>query len=139
MLDLFAGSAALGLESISRGAKEAVFVDNSKKAIEIIKKNIEKLSFQNQSNVIKDTYENALALLSKQNRKFNIVFLDPPYLSEYGIRALEIIKKYQLLEEDGIVIFETDRKEQMIEKIEDLKFNIFDIRKYGKVSLIFLN
>ena len=74
-----------------------------------------------------------------RNNKFDIIFLDPPYKTENGIEATRIISENDLLEEDGIIVFETDQKEE--EYIEELEqyASVKDLRKYGRVTLVFLN
>ncbi len=138
VLDLFAGSGALGIEALSRGAKMATFCDNSYEAIQIIKTNILNTHNEEKSIVINKDYSLALNSLSKQNKKFEIIFLDPPYKTDFGIKSLEAIIKLNILAEEGIIILETDdeEKEKKINNIEGLR--VFDKRKYGKVMLIFI-
>ena len=95
VLDLFSGSGALGLESISRGAKEAYLCDNSKKAIEIIKQNVKKTHFESNANIINKDYKKCLEDL--KDNQFDIIFLDPPYNSNYGIEAVRIITENNML------------------------------------------
>lgn len=139
VLDLFAGSGALGLESLSRGASKAIFCDKFGKAIDVINKNIDKTRNYEKAVVLKCSYENALDKLKLENISLDIIFLDPPYESNYYQKALEKIKEYNLLKEDGIIILETDDKDRIIKIIDSKYFDIYDVRKYGRVSLIFLN
>lgn len=137
VLDLFSGSGALALESISRGAREATICDSSRKAIEIIKQNIKKTHFEDKVKIINKDYKKCLEEL--ENNKFDIIFLDPPYKTEFGVEATKTIIEKNLLEEDGIIVFETDQKEeQYIEKLEQYVV-VKDLRKYGRVNLVFLN
>lgn len=139
VLDLFAGCGALGLEAISRGAKKAVLCDNSKKAIHIIEQNVEKLKEKSNTQIINKDYLKALEFLKQHNQKFDIVFLDPPYKKEFIKIACEKIMQYDLLNEDGIIIIETDRKAEIMDEIKKLNlFEIYDERKYGRVELIFV-
>ena len=135
VLDLFAGSGALGLEALSRGARKAVFCDHSKEAIEIIKQNIIKTHMTEQAEVVMSDYKE---LLTKTQEEYDIIFLDSPYASDYDIEALDIINSNNILAKDGIIIVETD-SEKRIEDISKLSFNILKIRKYGRVKLVFLN
>jgi 16S rRNA (guanine(966)-N(2))-methyltransferase RsmD len=91
ILDLFAGSGALGLESLSRGAKKAYFCDSSFKAIKIINQNIEKTKMKDKSVVIQKDFLQALEQINNQNVKFDLIFLDPPYKTDYNIKALSFI------------------------------------------------
>ena len=135
VLDLFSGSGALAIETLSRGANKAYLCDKSKDAINIIRKNIEKTHFQNNSVIINKDYLKCLEEL--ENKKFDIIFLDPPYQSNFAEKSLEIIIQKNLLNKDGIIIFETDKED--IKDIEKLDINIYDLRKYGRVKLVFLN
>lgn len=138
ILDLFAGSGALGLESMSRGASEIILCDKSSEAIHIIEKNVEKLKAKAKIQILQKDYVDALEILKKQKQKLDIVFLDPPYKTNFAEIASEKIVQYDLLKENGIIIIETDR-EEVKQNIEQLNlFNIFDERKYGRVGLLFL-
>ena len=138
VLDLFSGSGALGLEAISRGAKYAYLCDNSRDAIKIIKQNIEKTKNENQTVVLAKNYEKALQELAEKKVKFDIVFLDPPYKTDYAEKAIEIIIEKDLLKDNGIVIIETDEKSRITKKIQNIDITMYDERKYGRVNLLFL-
>ena len=95
VLDLFSGSGALALESISRGAKKAFICDNSKKAIEVIRQNVKKTHFEDKVKIINKSYKKCLEEL--ENDKFDIIFLDPPYRTYFGIEATKIIVEKDLI------------------------------------------
>jgi len=125
VLDLFAGTGALGIESISRGAKTTYFVDANPKAIEIITSNlnsidgeyfVEKIDFQ--------------SYLKNTKNKFDIIFLDPPYKTDLGLKAINMIIENNLLKDEGIIIFETSEENNF-----ELAYQGFDIKKkkYGKI------
>ena len=78
-LDLFSGSGGIGIEALSRGAREAVFVDLSKGALKCIRLNIEKTKFGDKSAVLNTSVEAAFNQFKQHNRKFDIIFMDPPY------------------------------------------------------------
>ena len=137
ILDLFAGSGALGIESLSRGAKEAILCDNSYKAVQIIKENVIKTHFQDKTKIINNDYKNTLDML--KNEKFDIIFLDPPYESQLDIQALKIIIDNDMLSKEGIIILETDNKKEKKEMLDKLDIYVYDLRSYGRVSLFFLN
>ena len=136
VLDLFSGSGALGLEAISRGARKAFLCDNSWKAISIIKENVNKLRMNEQVSIINADYKKVLEQL--KDEKFDIIFLDPPYKTNYDICAIEIIKKYNMIAKDGIIVLETD-SDSKIQELENIDVSIIKIRKYGRVKLVFLN
>lgn len=139
ILDLFSGSGALALEALSRGAKKSVMCDNSKEAIKVIKQNIEKTRNSDKAVVLNCDYRKALERLNQENFRFNIIFLDPPYETNFAEDATEIIIKYDLLTEDGTIIIETDNKEKVISNLDTKDIDIKDIKKYGRVYLLFLN
>ena len=89
VLDLFSGSGAIGLEFISRGAEYAYLCDNSKYAIEIINKNIQKTHFEDKTKVLNKDFKNALQEL--KNKKFDIIYLDPPYKTNFIKESLNLI------------------------------------------------
>ena len=138
VLDLFSGSGALAIESLSRGAKYAVLCDNSYEAIRIIKQNIKETKFEDKSEIINKDYVEALKKLNKQNTKFDIIFLDPPYKSDFAIKAIKYIFDNDMITEDGTIIFETDDKNKEQEILKYKEMRIFDIRKYGSVYVIFI-
>jgi len=137
VLDLFAGSGALGLESLSRGAEMAVFSDVSDRAINVINQNIQKTKFVDKSIVFKKSYEEVLKQLADEGQEFDLIFLDPPYSSGLLEGAIQDILKYNLLSKDGIMIVETDMESEL-QKLQNSGLHIKDIRKYGRVILLFL-
>lgn len=138
ILDLFSGSGALAIEAISRGAKKAVLCDSSSKAINIINKNLEATKFKENAQVINKDYIEALKSLRNRSEKFDIIFLDPPYKTDFIVKSINYILEYDLLENDGIIIAETDDREK-IEKIKNIEnMEVYDIRKYGIVHIIFI-
>lgn len=139
VLDLFSGSGALGLEALSRGANKTVFCDNSDKAINVIKQNVLKTRNEEKSIILKKNYANTLEYLKESKLKLDVIFLDPPYESDFYYKSLELIKEYELLNDEGIIILETDNKERIIDCVDTKYYDIYDIRRYGRVYLIFLN
>ena len=133
VLDLFSGSGALGLESLSRGAKEVVFNDVSKESVALLKKNMKTLKIQENGDGAKVYNFDYLTCLGVLKGTFDIVFIDPPYRFDYGVPALQAIAKNRLLSEDGVVVYERDRAfEGEVEGFEK-----YDERKYGKTYLTF--
>lgn len=104
VLDLFAGSGAFGAECISRGAKKVYFIDSNQKAIDTIKVNTKNMT--EDFEIIKSNFESFLADAAKKSLKFNIVYLDPPYESEFAIKAINMLAEYSLLENDSTIIVE---------------------------------
>ena len=136
VLDLFAGSGALGLEALSRGAKIAYFGENSHQAAKVIEKNIYKTKMQDKAKLIIKDYKKVLEEVKQI--KFDIIFLDPPYETNYYIEAIELVLKDNLLKDNGFIVLETDSNEKE-NKIKTLNIKIDDARKYGRVKLLFLS
>lgn len=133
ILDLFAGSANLAIEALSRNAKYAYVSDNNIKSINIINKNIKNLNISN-IKVLKLDYKKMLYYLKSNNIKIDIVFLDPPYDTNYYKESISLIEKYELLNEDGIIICETSSKDKIIYN----KFKEITNKKYGDKYIIIL-
>lgn len=128
VLDLFAGSGQLGIEALSRGAKSAVLVDESSKAISVIRQNLKKTGFENAATVVNG---DSLYYLRSANELFDIMLLDPPY--DNGIAAMALPFAEQALSEDGTVVCETSAFEELPEKVGSLcKYRSY---RYGKTVL----
>lgn len=134
-LDLFSGSGAIGLEAISRGAEKAILCDKSKEAVNIIKKNIEKTHSTKQVELHNKGFEE---LLENLKDHIDIIYIDPPYETNYIQKALKIIEKSDFVNSNTKIILETDDDKKVLEQIKDLKFEIIDKRKYGIAHIIFL-
>lgn len=138
VLDLFSGSGALGLEALSRGAQKSFLCDNSRDAIKIINQNIEKTRSKDKILLFNMDYQKALSEIKKEGIKFDIVFLDPPYKTDFAEDAAKTIIENGLLNENGLIVLETDNKEKVLEKLDTNILEIKDIKKYGRVYLLFL-
>lgn len=133
VLDLFAGSGALGLESLSRGAKEVVFNDRAKDSLAIVKKNLATLKIPVNGEEAKLLGADFLVCLESMRGSFDLIFIDPPYRLDYGAEALEKISEKGLLTENGIAVYERDRAfDGEIAGLEK-----YDERKYGKTYFTF--
>lgn len=104
VLDLFAGSGALGIECISRGAKEVTFVDNSKDSVELVRKNLQ--GIDGNFKVVNSDFSGVLRNAYVTGKKFDMIFVDPPYASGLGELALGMIFDLDLLDKDGVIVFE---------------------------------
>ena len=134
-LDLFAGSGAIGLEAASRGAKKVYLCEKDKQAVAIVRKNIEKTHLQNIVELYPLDYQDFLYNLKE---KVDLVYLDPPYKTDFALNAIRILVEKKLLYENSCIIVETDQDE-VIKEIEDLPIvEIIDKRKYGRAFLLFL-
>ena len=106
VLDLFAGSGNLGIEAISNGACECYFVDNNKNAISTINKNINNFNISDKSKVMNIDYKRALDYFKDNNISFDVIFIDPPYKYEIIEELVRIIRDYNLLNSDGVLVLE---------------------------------
>ena len=103
-LDLYSGSGSIGIEALSRGADSAVFVDISAEAVSVIKTNLRKTRFEAKAEILHMSTANALKQLAAKNKKFSIIFMDPPYESRELFENLTF--SGELLESNGIIIVE---------------------------------
>lgn len=128
-LDLFAGSGSLGIEALSNGANFCYFSDNNKIAIDVLRKNLSNIS--NYEIIHKDYKE---TLLELSNKKFDIIFLDPPYKLNLINDCIDIILKNNMLNENGIIIceYETENIDCNLEIIKEKKYGSKRIRIYIK-------
>jgi len=132
VLDLYSGIGSFGLESISRGAKKVTFIEKDETAVEILNKNIKKLSIVHKSKIYNDKIEKVL--LNDLDEKFNIFFFDPPFNEDSYIKNLEIIKKQKLFRASHVVIVHREIKTK---DILDDYIKILNIKNYGRSKIIF--
>lgn len=133
VLDLFAGSGQMGLEALSRGALACTFVEKSLEAMDIVKKNAKKTRLSEKCKIVNMDYKDFLRG-AKGREKFDICFLDPPYSMKILPDILDLLVKYDLLNENAKVICESeDDIEYTCEGMETLKHN-----KYGRVYITVL-
>ncbi|GEN30325.1 16S rRNA (guanine(966)-N(2))-methyltransferase RsmD [Cerasibacillus quisquiliarum] len=131
-LDLFAGSGSLGIEALSRGIDEAIFIDKSGKAIQTIKQNLKTLKVTEHVEVYRNDAFRALKAIHKRGLTFQLILLDPPYKKIDICLLLETITSSQLLAENGYIYCEHDVKEHLPQEIN----NIYQIKQhhYGDTS-----
>ncbi|MCI5051839.1 MAG: 16S rRNA (guanine(966)-N(2))-methyltransferase RsmD [Simkaniaceae bacterium] len=127
-LDLYAGSGACGLEALSRGAGEVIFVDNCPKAVSCIRKNLAALEAK--AKVLSLSVKPALF---KLKGPFDIIYVDPPYAAQQNVEIAEIIAKQNLLGEDGILIFEEEKHHAS--DFTKSSLNLLETRKIGDLLL----
>ncbi|MHC1786280.1 MAG: 16S rRNA (guanine(966)-N(2))-methyltransferase RsmD [Christensenellales bacterium] len=112
VLDLFAGSGALGLEALSRGASLAVFCDNNREAAGAVRQNLRSLRAEDRARVLQMDCMQALAVLSAEGQCFDLVFLDPPYQMDYG-PVLLALARAGILAQGSLVIVEHERRKPL--------------------------
>ena len=131
VIDLFAGSGNLGIEALSEGASFAYFVDNNKKAIKTIEDNLIKLDIEN-AKVILNDYKEAL---KKVDKKVDIIFLDPPYKTNYIEKSIIEIDKNDILKINGLIICESDEINKIV---YTNKYQVVKEKKYGDKFIVII-
>lgn len=134
VLDLFAGSGALGIEALSRGARYAVFVENNRAALEALRQNLTKTKLTEQSEILPYDGIHALEQLTRQNKRFSLILMDPPYRSTAYGTAIERAGNNLLLP-GGLLVAETAVGNQLPEKLGRCRQS--DQRQYGSTALVF--
>ena len=137
LLDVFAGTGNLGIEALSRGAAAAVFIDENREAVTLVKKNLELAGFADRSKVLQKEALSALKWLEKSEGPFGLVFLDPPYQVGLSEKVLEYLASAELIDESSMVIAETAAKEKLPSEFGRLQE--FDKRVYGDTALSFFS
>lgn len=133
VLDLFAGTGALGLEALSRGASEAVLVDSGREAVSLCRENAEALGFTAQVRVVPSPVERALEQLQRQGERFDLIFADPPYAAKAAARTLELAQP--LLSPGGACVVEHDKREDLPGEVGRL--SRVDERAFGDTRVSF--
>ncbi len=129
VLDLFAGSGNIGYEFLSNGSKICYFIDNNIKVIESLNRIKKELNEVN-AVIIKSDFKD---FLKSCNKKFDIIFLDPPYQNNFITPSIKLIKEYDLLNNNGIIICEYEK-----EVIDSLDYEIIKEKKYGSKNIMIL-
>lgn len=131
-LDLFCGCGNIGIEALSRGAKQVTFNDNNPQAIKILKDNLNSLK------VIDDRYQvvnlSYRELLTSINEQFDIIYLDPPFASDFFLSVLELIKEYGILKKRGEIVVESEIDEELGNAWFDSDKTVF----YGRIKISYL-
>jgi 16S rRNA (guanine966-N2)-methyltransferase len=137
VLDLYAGTGALGLEALSRAAKRAVFIDNNPQSIKLIEKNIELCGFSDRSFVLKRDLSKGLYFLAKQlpEIRFSVIFIDPPYRKGLSAIMLHEMGKINLLSPDVLVVAEDEAFSELPSRVKEL--SLVDQRRYGDTGFWF--
>lgn len=135
VLDLFAGTGALSLEAISRGAQEAVLIDMDRAACAAIQKNMETSRLGDKCRLIARDYRQAMDVLAREGRPFDVVFIDPPYRMENTGEMCAALYDKGLLSDGFLIVVEHRRG---MAPLLDERFEAFDLRKYGDTEITFV-
>lgn len=127
-LDLFAGSGQMGIEALSRGAKEAVFVDNRRESIEIVRRNLKTTGLESGAKVIP---MESLSYLTMAKEPFDLAFLDPPYGT--GLLEEALVRTERVMNRGGLILCESPYTEELPQRLEEfVKYREY---KYGKIKI----
>jgi 16S rRNA (guanine966-N2)-methyltransferase len=132
ILDLYSGSGSFGLECISRGAKKVTFIEEDKETFKILKKNINLFDIKKNFNLINNSIEEGLMRLN--NKKFDIIFFDPPFKDTDFINYLKKIKDMKLFKPNHLVIIHRENKKEIFSKGT---INILKIKSYRRSNIFF--
>ena len=138
-LELFAGSGSVGLEAVSRGAKEVIFIEKDLKSAGVIEENLNILGLQGKDkyshniSVINGDVFAAIKVMAKQGKKFDYIFLDPPYQAGLVKKTLKTLGAYDILQPNCLVVVEYSKHESADDENEG--FFLLKERKYGKSFL----
>lgn len=138
VLDIFAGSGQMGLEAVSRGAASATFVDSSKDAVAVIKRNIEKTRLSDACRVLCAKSEDFIRTM-KGRECYDIVFIDPPYAQRLVAPTLESLLDAKMIKQTSIIVCESEEAD-VFEKMPELanKFDTVKTAKYGAAHVTIL-
>ena len=134
-LDLFAGTGNVWIEALSRGAALAVFVEQHHKTIQLIKENLSLTGFNDDATLVKGNIPSCFNNLSTMAVRYDLVFMDPPYLKNLITAALTGIDEYKLLVPGGQVIVECSKLEDLPQEVNSLR--LMRMEKYGDTVLGF--
>ena len=130
VLDLFAGSGQLGIEALSRGAQSAVFVDQGKEAIAAVQRNLAATKLHDHAQVVQS---DSFSYLQSCRRKFDLIFLDPPYSGNFLEKAIVFISEIDILSDGGILICEGQIEKEELPEISNLMRS--RDYQYGKILI----
>ena len=135
VLDLFAGTGSLGIEALSRGVREVIFIDRDRKCVKLIKENLLGLTGNSQAAVYASDVKNGLKRFSRRSEKFDLIFVDPPFASNLAEETLKDIERFKLVLGEGLIIARHHNRQQLPEKIGRLILSRME--KYGENVVCF--
>jgi 16S rRNA (guanine966-N2)-methyltransferase len=132
---MFAGTGILGFESLSRGAESVTFADKSYKNIKFIRENAKNLQLDKKVDVLSRDFEEAIEYLNKMGKTFSIIFLDPPYNTDFAYRTLTHASFLSLVKQETLVIVRVHHKTELPDSVNNLF--VCDTRRYGEAKVYF--
>jgi 16S rRNA (guanine966-N2)-methyltransferase len=134
VLDLFAGTGSLGIEALSRGAEEAVFVEQGKGALTVLKENVKALGLQSRSWVLSVPAKKGIAVLGERGEVFDLIFMDPPYGKDVVGKTIEEIVRRGILAATGVIVAEHATRDRIV---PPLGLGLSQQRRYGDTTVSF--
>jgi 16S rRNA (guanine966-N2)-methyltransferase len=136
VLDLFAGTGNLGIEALSRGAKNVIFVEKGRHALGLIQRNLAQLGLEERSEVLPIDAIRAIGILKQRRKTFDVIFMDPPYEKGLVEKTLVKLRSHQIYDKDSILVVEHHRRELLPPIIHD--WNLIRRREMGETVVSFL-
>ncbi len=136
VLDLFAGTGNLGIEALSRGAKEVTFIEKTRRAVRLIQRNLEQFGMSEQSEVLFMDASRAIGILKQRRRIFDLIFMDPPYGQGLIERTLTKLTSHPIYHGDSVLVIEHHRRELPSSAIE--AWNLIRQRQMGQTIISIL-
>ena len=137
VLDLFSGSGGIGIEALSRGAKQAVLVEFGKEALECIRKNLEKTKLKDRAVVLPVEVTYGVSKLEKMGQVFDLVYADPPYKMGFEPKILSILAASSIVKKGTKVILETSLDTEP-DYIDESRYELLKVKKYKTNQHVFL-
>jgi 16S rRNA (guanine(966)-N(2))-methyltransferase RsmD len=134
-VDIFAGTGAMGIEALSRGVAETVFIDSNPDVVSLIRKNLEKCGFSAKAKVLKMDAINAIELFINKGERFDLIFIDPPYDDSLTLRVLERIDTNGILSPGAMVVSESSKRMVIEGKLNSIE--LFKRKRYGDTVVSF--
>jgi len=136
VLDLFAGTGNLGIEALSRGAKNVIFVEKGRHALGLIQRNLAQLGLGERSEVLPIDAIRAIGILKQRGKTFDVIFMDPPYEKGLVEKTLVKLRSHQIYDKDSILVVEHHRRELLLPIIHG--WNLIRRREMGETVVSFL-
>ena len=132
-LDLFAGTGSVGIEALSRGAREVVFVEKEFRTAKILGENLERLGLEKEGIILKMDFSKAIEAINRDGKQFDIIYIDPPYASGLCGESLKLLADFDIINQDGLILAEHFFKDKLHEMFGGLK--LARIKKIGDTSI----
>ena len=136
VLDLFAGTGSLGIEALSRGAEEAVFVEQGKGALTVLKGNLKALGLKSRSWVLPLSAKKGIAVLGERGEVFDLIFMDPPYGKDMVGKTVDEIVRRGILAATGVIVAEHASRDRIL---PPLGLGLSQQRRYGDTTVSFFH